>query len=124
VEKFLWISIGAVFGANLRYWLADWAAARWGGNFPYGTFLINMTGSFILGMVVALITDHYIIDPRLRVLITVGLLGSFTTFSTYTYESIALIQQGQWWLGLVNLFGSSLLGGLSALLGIWIGKLL
>jgi len=124
VEKFLWISIGAVFGANLRYWVADWAANRWGGDFPYGTFLINMTGSFILGMVVALITDHYIIDPRLRILITVGLLGSFTTFSTYTYESIALIQQGQWWLGLVNLLGSSLLGGLSALLGIWIGKLL
>lgn len=124
MEKFLWISIGAVFGANLRYWVADWAANRWGGDFPYGTFLINMTGSFILGMVVALITDHYIIDPRLRILITVGLLGSFTTFSTYTYESIALIQQGQWWLGLVNLLGSSLLGGLSALLGIWIGKLL
>lgn len=124
MEKFLWISIGAVFGANLRYWVADWAANRWGGDFPYGTFLINMTGSFILGMVVTLITDHYIIDPRLRILITVGLLGSFTTFSTYTYESIALIQQGQWWLGLVNLLGSSLLGGLSALLGIWIGKLL
>ena len=124
MEKFLWISIGAVFGANLRYWVADWAASRWGGDFPYGTFLINMTGSFILGMVVALITDHYIIDPRLRILITVGLLGSFTTFSTYTYESIALIQQGQWWLGSVNLLGSSLLGGLSALLGIWIGKLL
>lgn len=124
MEKFLWISIGAVFGANLRYWVADWAANRWGGDFPYGTFLINMTGSFILGMVVVLITDHYIIDPRLRILITVGLLGSFTTFSTYTYESIALIQQGQWWLGLVNLLGSSLLGGLSALLGIWIGKLL
>jgi CrcB protein len=124
VEKFLWISIGAVFGANLRYWVADWAANRWGGGFPYGTFLINMTGSFILGIVIALISDHYIIDPRLRILITIGLLGSFTTFSTYTYESIALIQQGQWWLGLVNLFGSSLLGGLFALLGIWIGKLL
>ena len=124
MEKFIWISIGAVFGANLRYWVADWAANRWGGGFPYGTFLINMTGSFILGMVIALISDHYIIDPRLRILITIGLLGSFTTFSTYTYESIALIQQGQWWLGLVNLFGSSLLGGLSALLGIWIGKLL
>lgn len=124
MEKFLWISIGAMCGANLRYWVADWAANRWGSAFPYGTFLINISGSFILGMVIALFTDHYIVDPRLRLLLTVGLLGSYTTFSTYAYESIALIQQGQWWLGLGNLIGSSLLGGISALFGIWIGKML
>lgn len=124
MEKILWISIGAVLGANLRYWLSDWAALHWGSYFPFGTLLINLSGSLMLGLILAMVSDHYLIDPRLRLVLTIGFLGSYTTFSTYAFESVALFQQGQWWLGLLNLFGSSFLGGLFALLGIWIGKLL
>jgi CrcB protein len=86
--------------------------------------MINLSGSFLLGLIVSLTLEHYIIDPRLRIFMIVGILGSYTTFSTYAYESIALISLGQWGLGLFNLIGSSLLGGLSALLGIWLGKVL
>jgi CrcB protein len=124
MEKILWISFGAVLGANLRYWVGDWAAQRFGSDFPYGTLMINLSGSFLLGLIVSLTLEHYIIDPRLRIFMIVGILGSYTTFSTYAYESIALISLGQWGLGLFNLIGSSLLGGLSALLGIWLGKIL
>jgi len=124
VEKILWISIGAVLGANLRYWVGDWAAQRFGSGFPYGTMLVNLTGSFLLGLLVSLTFEHFIIDPRLRILLTIGFLGSYTTFSTFAYESVTLITQGQWGLGLFNLLGSTLLGVLFAALGIWLGKIL
>ncbi|MDO9086262.1 MAG: fluoride efflux transporter CrcB [Anaerolineaceae bacterium] len=124
MEKILWISFGAVLGANLRYWVGDWAAQRFGSGFPYGTLIINLSGSFLLGLIVSMTLEHFIIDPRLRIFMIVGFLGSFTTFSTYAYESIALISLGQWGLGLFNLIGSSLLGGPFALLGIWLGKVL
>ena len=123
MEKFLWISIGAVAGANLRYWVGGWAVDRFGGSFPYGTLLINISGSLILGVILGMVSSHYVIDPRLRLLLTIGFLGSYTTFSTFTYESVAMLQQGQWLLGLFNLIGSSILGGLAAILGLWIGKL-
>jgi len=70
----------------------------------------------------AMSSSLYVIDPRLRIFLTIGLLGSYSTFSTLTYESIARLQQGQWWLGFANLFGSSLIGGLFALFGLWVGK--
>lgn len=124
MEKILWISIGAVLGANLRYWVGDWAAQRFGSGFPYGTLMINLTGSFVLGLFVSMTLEHFIIDPRLRIFMIVGFLGSYTTFSTYAYESIALISLGQWGWGIFNLLGSSLLGALFALLGIWLGKVL
>jgi len=124
VEKILWISIGAVLGANLRYWVGDWAAQRFGSGFPYGTMLVNLTGSFLFGLLVSLTFEHFIIDPRLRILLTIGFLGSYTTFSTFAYESVTLITQGQWGLGLFNLLGSTMLGVLFAALGIWLGKIL
>jgi len=124
MDKVLWISLGAVLGANLRYWVGDWAAQRFGSGFPYGTLLINLTGSFLLGLIISMSMENFIIDPRLRLLLTVGFLGSYTTFSTYAYESIALISQGQWGLGLFNLIGSSLLGAVFAILGLWLGKVL
>jgi CrcB protein len=124
MEKVLWISIGAVLGANLRYWIGDWVAQRFGSGFPFGTLLINISGSFLLGLVVSMTLENFIIDPRLRLLITIGLLGSYTTFSTYAYESVALLSQGQWALGLFNLLGSSVLGAIFAFLGVWLGKTL
>ncbi len=123
MDKVLWISMGAVLGANLRYWVGDWAAQRFGSSFPYGTLLINLTGSFLLGLIISMALENFMIDPRLRLLLMIGFLGSYTTFSTFAYESVTLISQGQWGAGLFNLLGSSLLGALFAVLGIWLGTL-
>ena len=123
VQTILWISLGAVLGANLRYWLGAWIAQRWGTQFPYATLLINLTGSFILGFFITLITDRLLVDPRWRIFFAVGFLGSYTTFSTYTYESIVLLMAGNWVLGLLNLFGSAFLGALAAILGVALGRL-
>jgi CrcB protein len=124
LEKFLIISAGAVLGANTRYWLGDWAARRWGSGFPYGTLLINLSGSFLLGLFMTLALNRLMLDPRWRLLIAVGFLGAYTTFSTYTYESISLLLNGQWGLGLLNLIGSAILGALAVGLGITLGRLL
>lgn len=122
MERFLLISAGAMLGANARYWVSEWAAQKWGANFPYGTFIINFTGSLLLGFFLTLATERLMIDPRLRILIAVGFLGAYTTFSTYTYESFNMIFNGQWFPGLINLFGSTLLGFLAVGLGVFVGK--
>lgn len=122
IEKFLLISAGAMLGANARYWLGDWAARKWGTGFPYGTFLINITGSLILGFFLTLATERFMIDPRWRLFFAVGFLGAYTTFSTYTYESFNLIYREQWLLGMLNAFGSTIAGLLAAGLGMFLGK--
>ena len=124
MEKFLIISIGAVLGANARYWLGGWAAEKFGTTFPYGTLIINLTGSFILGLFITLITDRFLVDPNWRILVAIGFLGSYTTFSSYTYESVNLILTGQPWLGLLDLFGSSFLGGLAVVAGVLLARAL
>jgi len=122
MDKFLIISLGAILGANARYWLGGWAADRFGTTFPYGTLIINVTGSLVLGFFITLVTDRFLVDPRWRLLVAIGFLGAYTTFSTYTYESMNLILSGQVWLGLVDLFGSSILGAAAMLAGIFLGK--
>ena len=118
------IAVGAVLGALLRYWLGDWAAQRFGTAFPYGNLMINLTGSFILGLFMALVTDRFLVSPQWRLFIAIGFLGSYTTFSSYAYESLNLIMTGQGTLGLLNLFGSSFLGGLAVFAGILLGRLI
>ena len=122
MEKFLFISAGAILGANTRYWLADWASQKWGANFPFGTMLINLSGSLLLGFFMTLATERFLIDPRWRLLVAVGFLGAYTTFSTFTYESYNLIFKGQWIPGLFNLFGSTVLGLIAVGIGVYLGK--
>ncbi len=124
MDRFLIISIGAIVGANLRYWVGDWVAQRVGASFPFGTLIVNLTGTLILGIFLTLATERFLIDPRWRILVAIGFCGSYTTFSSYTYESVNLILTGQTTLGLLNLFGSALLGGIVMLAGIYIGRLI
>ena len=123
MQTILLISLGAVLGANLRYWFGLWAGQRWGTQYPFATLFINLTGSFMLGFFITVVTQRFLVDPRWRVFFAVGFLGSYTTFSTYTYESIALLLAGNWTYGLFNLLGSAILGGLAVILGIILGRL-
>jgi CrcB protein len=122
METFLLISLGAILGANLRYWMGGWAAGRFGTSFPYGNLIINLTGSFILGVFITLATERLLLDPRWRIFFAVGFLGSYTTFSSYTFESISLILESQWVPGMLNLFGSAFLGGVAVFLGMLLAR--
>jgi CrcB protein len=94
VETILLIGIGGFIGANLRYAVSVWAAGRFGLVFPWGTLIINVTGSFILALFLGYAVAHTRLDDRVRLLLAVGFCGAYTTFSTYAVESIALMQGG------------------------------
>lgn len=122
MDKFLLISVGAIFGANARYWVGDWVAQRYGTAFPFGTMLINLTGSLALGLFLALATERFLLDPRWRLVVAIGFLGGYTTYSSYTYESVNLMLTGQWVFGMLDLFGSAVLGAVAVTSGILIGR--
>jgi CrcB protein len=122
--RYLVIGIGGFIGANARYIVATWAAQRWGTDLPYGTFLINITGSFILGLFVTLALNLAWSD-NLKLLIAVGFLGAYTTFSTFEMDSLQLIAQGrQYGAAAANLVGSVAVGLVAAFLGVLVARLL
>ena len=122
MKDFLTISVAAVVGANLRYLLSRLAAREFGSIFPYGTLGINVIGSFIVGFFVIWTTERVLIDPRWRLLVVVGFCGSFTTFSSYAFESMAFFERGQWTLTLANIFGNNLLCLGGALVGMALAR--
>ena len=124
MRDFLAISIAAILGANLRYLLSRFALKEFGPVFPYGTLIINILGSFIVGLFVTWTTERVLVDPRWRLLVVVGFCGSFTTFSSYAYESMAFFEQGQWGLMLANVFSNNLLCLGGALAGIALARAL
>src|SRR5262249_22997522 len=97
-------------GANGRYLLGTWIAQRYGTSFPYGTLVINVSGSFVIGLFLTLIAELFVLHPNWRLFFAVGFLGAYTTFSTFSYESVVLLQNGSWRLGLVNMVDSMVLG--------------
>ena len=114
---YLWIAVGAVAGASARYFLSGLIARNFSTIFPYGTLLINITGSLALGFFLVYSTERVLLDPRWRLLVAIGFCGSYTTFSSYAFESFALMEQGQWWLVAVNVVGSNLLCLAAVLVG-------
>jgi CrcB protein len=124
LNRFVVIGLGAALGANARYFVGQWAGGRFGPGFPYGTFLVNVTGSLILGFVVTLALGRFTISPETRLFLAVGFLGSYTTFSSYAVESLTLIQNGSLWAGLLNIAGNNLVGLVCALLGVYFARLI
>ena len=124
MKDFLTISVAAILGANLRYLLGRVAARELGPIFPYGTLIINVLGSFIVGLFVVWTTERVLVDPRWRLLVVVGFCGSFTTFSGYAFETLAFFEQGQWGLMLANILGNNLLCLGGALAGMALARAL
>lgn len=114
---YLWIALGAVVGASARYFLSSFIAKILPSSFPYGTLVINVTGSLLLGFFLVWTSERVLIDARWRLLIAIGFCGSYTTFSSYAFETFALVEQGQWLLTGLNVIASNLLCLVSALAG-------
>ena len=107
--NYFWIALGAVVGASARYFLSTYIGRHFSTVFPYGTLLINVTGSLILGFFLVYASERVLLDPRWRLLVAVGFCGSYTTFSSYAFESFALMEQGQWMLMGLNILSSNAL---------------
>ncbi len=122
VEKYLWIGLGGFLGANARFLVGTWALEKWGPNFPAGTLLVNVTGSFLLGVTLAITAGRLGLDPRLRLLLAVGFMGAYTTFSTYAYETAQLLLTGTWWPGIISVLANNAVSVAAAVLGLVVGR--
>ncbi|MCB0107522.1 MAG: fluoride efflux transporter CrcB [Caldilineaceae bacterium] len=120
--RFLLIALGAALGANARYWIGVWAGSRLGVDFPYGTFLVNVTGCFLIGLFFGLGETRFTISSELRLLFVVGFLGSYTTFSSFGYESIMLLRSSTLLLAGLNLLLTLALGLPAVVLGLQVAR--
>ena len=122
--QYLLIGLGGFLGANARFLVSSWAARLLGANFPYGTLLANISGSFLLGVTLAVLHDRGLLESPQRQFFVVGFLGAYTTFSTFAYESLQLFQNGSALLAGLNIVGSIVVGLLAVVGGFWLGRLL
>ena len=122
LKNVLAISVAAIVGANLRYLLSRLASKELGAVFPYGTLFINIAGSFVVGFFMIWTTERVLLDPRWRLLVVVGFCGSFTTFSSYAFETMSYFEQGQWGLLMVNLLSNNVLCLAGALAGMAVAR--
>ncbi len=104
------VGAGGLIGAITRYILAVWIGQKWGRSFPLGTFIINVSGSFLIGLLMYLLTERLMVNPLWRLFLVVGFLGAYTTFSTFEYETGRLVQDGEWLLTLANVVFSVVAG--------------
>ena len=122
VARFFLICLGGAIGTGARYLVSVWAARTIGTGFPYGTLLVNMAGSFLLGLLMQLSLSTQMISADMRLIICTGILGGFTTYSTFNYETLALLREDAWGLALANT-AATLIGCLVAgLLGIGLAR--
>ncbi len=114
MTKLFLIGLGGFFGALARYGVSLWIGQNWGRTFPLGTLVVNVTGCFLIGLLMPLLTVKFMASPNLRLFLTIGFLGAYTTFSTFEYETNALITDGEWLFAALNV-SLSVLAGFAAL---------
>jgi CrcB protein len=102
VSRFFWICLGGAAGTGARYLLSGWALAALGAGFPYGTLAVNVLGSFCVGLLMQVGVATPLMSPTLRLALTTGVMGGFTTYSAFNYETMRYAQDGAWRLALGN----------------------
>ena len=118
----LWVALGGAFGAAARYGVGLLAVRAWGSSLPLGTVLVNLAGSFLIGLAVPLVLTRPGASEALRLALAVGFLGAFTTFSTFSLDTLALLETGRTGWALANALGSVVLGLGCVALGVWVGR--
>ncbi len=121
--KLIAIAFGGAVGSVLRFWLSTVIQTRFTTNFPWGTLSVNAIGSFLIGMLLVIIQQRFAGNEILRGMIIIGLLGGFTTFSTFSLETIQLLQSGFWNKALLNIISSIVVCLVATLVGMGIGRM-
>ena len=102
MARFFWICFGGAAGTGARYAISGWALRAFGPTFPYGTLAVNVLGSFGVGLLMQVGLSTPLMSPTLRLCLTTGVMGGFTTYSTFNYETIRYLQDGAWLLAAAN----------------------
>jgi CrcB protein len=118
------VFLGGGIGAVVRFVLATWIGQRWGRSFPLGTFVINVSGSFLIGFLMTLMAELFVENPQWRLFLVVGGLGGYTTFSTFQYETGQLVFDGEIWYAALNIILSVTAGFIALKLGDVLGKII
>lgn len=121
--KYIVVGIGGFLGAIARYALGTYVGSRYGVRFPYGTFVINVSGSFLIGLMMVLLA-RTTVSAYWRYLIPIGFIGAYTTFSTFEYETLRALQGGQVVTGLLNVVLSLVVGFVAVWAGFALGRIL
>jgi len=122
VVKWLLLFLGGGLGASLRFALATWVDARLPLAFPWGTLAVNAAGCFAIGLVATYADEHHVIGPAARLFLVAGMLGGFTTFSTFGLETWSLVEDRMPWLALANVVASVVVGLIAVILGVVIAR--
>jgi fluoride exporter len=116
------VGIGGFLGAIARFWLGGYIGNRMGSRFPYGTFVINCSGSFVIGFVITLLAERTHWSANWRYLVPIGFVGAYTTFSTFEYETFRALQDGGLMIAGLNVLASVLVGFFAVWLGVVAGR--
>lgn len=124
LTQILVIMLGGAFGAAARFVVSTKVTEKYGSVFPYGTLTVNVIGSFFMGLLAIVIVERLALDPLLKLGVFVGFLGAFTTFSTFSMDTLSLFEQGHHLRAITNMFISVLFSVFAVWLGVVIGKAL
>jgi CrcB protein len=117
MQKTIFIALAGLVGTLVRYWLAGFVSRQYGETFPWGTLIVNLIGSFLAGAMYHLAEERLLLSPAVRMVVFIGLLGGFTTFSSYGLQTFTLLRNGEIGLATLNVAVSNVLG----LLMVWMG---
>jgi CrcB protein len=117
LDRYIMVMLGGATGSLARYVVGTAIMNRVGGLFPVGTVFINITGSFLIGLLMTLLTERLQPHPNWRLLLVVGFLGGYTTFSSFEWETLSVVRDGSRWMGMRNVAGSVVLGYAAVWLG-------
>lgn len=120
--KYVMVGIGGFIGAIARFVLGSYIGNRFGTRFPYGTFVINITGTFLLGIVMTVLVQKTDESPNWHYLVPIGFIGAYTTFSTFEYETLRTVQDGQMLMGFANVALSVIAGFGAVWAGVVVGR--
>ena len=119
MDKYLLVLAGGAIGSLARYLAGTAIMSRFTGRFPLGTLIVNVTGCFLIGVIMTMLTQKTAPHPNWRLFLVVGILGGYTTFSSFEWETFAATRDGSPWIGLLNVMASVALGYLA----VWLGAL-
>jgi CrcB protein len=122
MNRYLFVMTGAAAGGLARYVIGSFIQERAHLRFPIGTFVVNVTGCFLIGLLMTWFSDRHDPNPNLRLLLVTGMLGGYTTFSSFAWESFVAVEERAFWTGMINLVSSVAAGYCAVVLGAWLAR--